>query len=370
MFYKSQTSKRQQEYIKKLQIIGSLSNLFSQSETPYLYYRVAEKVFCQAFGAKDLSRGDVALDAYKGGVGIGLKTFLANNYKSFQKVAEFNKDKELYETKGVKQLVQTIAELRNKRITFTQDLYGIENSLYHCVIRDSGIFKVHEEEMNFIDIANIEDVKKRKNSIYFHDTHHEYTFNLSKSTLLKRFVSESFEVEFDVKILQDPFEELQNCFSEVKDTNGVYIVDTLFLPLYSKDKKVAPKSGLNQWNAAGRQRDPNEVYIPIPAQVHHIKPHFFPDRDHPFDLILPDDKVLRSKVCQDNNKALMSYSNKALGKWILRDVLHLREGELLTYEMLQELGVDSVKIDKYSDGTYKINFAKIDSYENFIQSFS
>jgi len=30
----------------------------------------------------------------------------------------------------------------------------------------------------------------------------------------------------------------------------------------------ADKSGLNQWNARGRDRNPNEVYIPIPAEIH------------------------------------------------------------------------------------------------------
>lgn len=369
MFYEQQTKEEQQEYIKKLQIVGSLSNLFSQSNVPYLYYRVAEKVFCKAFGAKDLSRGDVALDAYKDGVGIGLKTFLANNNRTFQKVAEFNKDKILYENKAPKKLVEKIAELRNKRIEFAQNLYGIKDSLYHCVVRDSGVFKVYEESMNFVDIANITDVQKKKNSIFFHDTYHEYTFNLSKSTLLKRFVSDSFQVEFDVKILENPFEELHNCFSKQEETNGNYIVDTVFLPLYSNGKVVSPKSGLNQWNAGGRKRNSDEVYIPIPAKVRTIRADFFPHRDHSFNLILPDGRILQSKVCQDSSKALMSFSNKELGKWILRDVLHLEEGKLLTYEMLQELGIDSVKIDKYSNGSYKINFAQIDSYENFILNY-
>ena len=47
---------------------------------------------------------------------------------------------------------------------------------------------------------------------------------------------------------------------------------------------------------------------------------------------------MQSKVCQDGGKALMLYSNREIGQWILRDVLRLREGELLTYEKLQTLG--------------------------------
>lgn len=62
----------------------------------------------------------------------------------------------------------------------------------------------------------------------------------------------------------------------------------------------------------------------------------------------------------------MSYSNKELGNWILRDVLKLEEGKLLTYERLQILGIDSVRIDKINNELYEINFAKNRSYDNFI----
>lgn len=64
----------------------------------------------------------------------------------------------------------------------------------------------------------------------------------------------------------------------------------------------------------------------------------------------------------------MSQSNKALGKWILRDVLQLAEGSLLSYTMLQAVGIDSVRIDKLYDNSYTINFAEIDSYESFIKA--
>lgn len=74
---------------------------------------------------------------------------------------------------------------------------------------------------------------------------------------------------------------------------------------------------------------------------------------------------MQSKICQDGGKALMSYSNRELGQWILRDVLKLHEGELLTYEKLQILGIDSVRIDKINNENYEINFASNGSFENF-----
>lgn len=370
MFYKKQSKEQIANYNNSLKTIGSISNLFSDSKVPYLYYRIAEKLFCNSFLANDLSRSDVALDAFKNNIGIGLKTFLANNNKTFQKIAEFNKDKFLYESKAPANIIQIISMLRNKRIGFVENLYGVENSIYHCVVRDNNSFKICEENMDYINISNITDIHKKKNIIRFNDNIHEYSFNLSKSTLTKRFLTDKPINEFDVKILTNPLEEIEWCFKKhalTYDTNS-RIIDTIYLPLYGKNKIVYKRSGLNQWNAKGRQRDVNEVYIPIPSILHKKIPDFFPPRNKTFNLTLPKGNVLISKVCQDNSKALMSYSNKELGRWILRDVLSLTEGELLTYEKLQLIGVDSVRIDKLDNKNFEISFASINSYENFISN--
>jgi hypothetical protein len=135
-----------------------------------------------------------------------------------------------------------------------------------------------------------------------------------------------------------------------------------------KQKHVFPKSGLNQWNALGRARNPDEVYIPIPAVIHQQFPDFFPNRDVLFILKFPDGEKVETSVCQDGGKALMSKSNRKLGKLILRDGLKLKEGELVTYEKLQLFGIDSVRIDKVGSLKFEINFAKNGSYEIFKNS--
>ncbi|MGL4982418.1 MAG: hypothetical protein ACRC4W_06170, partial [Treponemataceae bacterium] len=61
--------------------------------------------------------------------------------------------------------------------------------------------------------------------------------------------------------------------------------------------------------------------------------------------------------------------NKDLGKWILRKVLQLKEGELVTYQKLEALGIDSVRIDKIDSVTYEINFAKTGSYQQFEEKY-
>lgn len=380
MYYSTLPIEQQTKYKLRLRLIGQLSNLFSSSNIPYLYYRVAEKIYCDSFVAEDLSRGDVSSDAVLEiagkRIGVGLKTFLMNNNKTFQKIAEFNRQREDYCDLPPLEMLKKVAELRNNRVLFTARAYQLDLAIYHCVIRDEGKFKIFEEIMSLIEIDKIKIISSNKNSYIFTDGIHEYNFNLSKSTLLKRFKTEGTIASFSVAILDDPFSFLEGKqdaeqlnYIDPNKCRNTDIVDTVYLPLYGRNQVVGERSALNQWNAQGRKRDPNEVYINIPIKIHQLKPDFFPPRDASFDLILPGKKVLKSKVCQAGGKALMSYSNKELGKWILRDVLKMQEGELVTYEKLQSLGIDSIRIDKMFSGVYAINFSYIDSYENFLKLF-
>ena len=200
--------------------------------------------------------------------------------------------------------------------------------------------------MDEIDIKGIKNINAgTKNIIAFEDGKNEYSFNLSKSTLYKRFITENVLLDIDVNIIENPFEVLRNLFKEsagkLRFAPIIKEKEHVFLPLFSDrgGRHVPERSGLNQWNAKGRPRDPNEIYIPIPAWIHKKFPNFFPPREQPFNLLLPNGEVLSAKVCQDGGKALMSNPNLALGKWLLRTVMNLREGELLTYSRLEELGL-------------------------------
>jgi len=50
---------------------------------------------------------------------------------------------------------------------------------------------------------------------------------------------------------------------------------------------------------------------------------------------------------------------------MLRNVLDLKEGELLSYETLEVLGIDSVIIIKNSDQEFAINFCATSSFDEF-----
>ena len=142
----------------------------------------------------------------------------------------------------------------------------------------------------------------------------------------------------------------------------------IVLPLYGRkagEKHVFERSGLNQWNADGRIRNPNELYIPIPSLIRSSYPDFLPNRNTPFDLHFPNGDVMKVKVSQDDGKALMSQHNADLGEWLLRDILGVEEGMLVTYSMLEKIGIDAVEISNV-DGEFHIDFKQIGTYEEFI----
>lgn len=370
MFYKYQAVENKKHYIEQLRIAGALSRLYSDNQAPYLVSRLVENVFCNAFDAENLSRSDCSVDAKFGRVGIGIKTFLHTS--SLQKVAEFNKDSRSYKHLSKVEKIERIAALRNERLETTKRIYGVDTLVYHYITRENGRINIYEEPMQMIDIPRIKNVIETKTSITFEDGNNRYSFNLSKSTLMKHFDLSNIIETFEINILDDPMEILRDILIENQDLSVSSLPDVEFiiLALYStkgSKKIVHPKSGLNQWNAAGRPRNFDEVYIPIPMSIHKLYPDFFPPRDRPFNLRLPDGEMMSAKVCQDNSKALMSNPNKALGKWLLRDVLDLPEGELLAYERLQEIGLDSVIIYKYSDNDYAIDFREVGIYEEFIE---
>lgn len=362
-------------YIKLLSAVAKLSGLFSESSVPYINYRVAENIFCKSFNAQNLSRSDTAYDASYNSIGVGLKTFICPKDSSTEKIAEFNAlSRELSEYKG-KELAIKLAYYRNERISLASRLYGIDKALYHIVSRKNDELVLFETDYDLIDIENIQSVVESPASLEFNDGKNLYRFNYSKSTLFRKFYIPKNSYHLPVEIIEDPYDLLLELFKDKSLINDKRLKDIelnyVILPLYGISKKskfVFTKSGLNQWNAGGRKRDPGEVYIPIPSIIHKLHPNFFPERDVEFNLQIPKGEIFQAKVCQENSKALMTNPNKALSDWLLREVLKLKEGELATIEHLEKLGFDSVIIEKVNELNYKIDIRPNDSFEEFINN--
>lgn len=408
MFYEKQSVEQKNNYKNMLSIVGSLSNMFSASNEPMLYYRAHENIFCKYFEAINLSREDCSADAMKGVVGIGLKTWVG---RDDQKVAEFGRLRPQYEHLSGIELIRAIAEYRNARIKTTMNAHGLTEMIYHIVKRVPRAMKIYEIAFDPIDIDNIviDETRGNANNTYFSDGNHTYHFSTSKNTLYMIFDDMELMDSFDVNILDDPYEVLKNLLPQRMDFNietdaemeltvhsivvdGKTVKTKEFYPkknqmclrLYSTKpdgtKFVAEKSGLNQWNGVRTsnrtrkdgtvvhtetQRDENELYIPYPAEDRRRTEGFFPPRDTDFDLLLPDGEWIKAKVCQADGKAIMSNPNNKLGQWLLRTVFELPVGKQVTYDMLRVFNVDCVVFTKLEDVKYSINFGTLGTYERF-----
>ncbi|WP_027635194.1 hypothetical protein [Clostridium butyricum] len=420
-------------YIEFLKIFGALSGLFkdnkegANAKKPYLYYRNHEQLFARVFEVEDLTRKDSAFDALgvwgDERVGIGLKTWIHTNNRTYQKVAEFNKLAPevltpLMERGTPEQVVRKVAELRNDRIMLDKRLYRTDHDVYHFITRDDDVMNIVETPYDLIDIDSIEFIRTDGKVYLFKDRLHNYKFYKSKSVLLEEFDASQGEIIEKIQIEQynDPFElikmisipgnkisllhsqyEQADNFEEVdlvsEENNESYGVpesryklrNVIYLPLY-QDKKEIPFvsdcSGINVRHGKPKNKGTNkprpeyEVEVRISTWIHYLFPKFFgidaSNKDevqdavlNDFDLILTDGRILRGRIKQAGGKSLQTDPQGALGEWILKDVLGLKNREVVTWELLASLGIDSLKVTKIDDRHFKITVAETGAYEKF-----
>ena len=396
-------------YRHLVQKVGSLSFLFSDNKTPLIDSRIAEKLFERASNGRSIARADEAFDVIAGSqfdIGVGVKTFI---YKgaAYEKIQEFTKiaSRGGLELKS-RELAEVIVRARTNKIEIGKRENALKNDghIYHCLVRTNGSAFVHEETYSSIEWDNVVPIDANGNQlddfiedtkgIRFTDGLSIYNFSKAKNVLFKRFEvtipreSELIPINIDFDIWKTLAEGFEIGRSErrsellLEPDELVAGEDYVVLPLYSpRTKKVERASGINQWNAKGRDRKFGEAYIPIPAEVHRLAPRFFPERDETFSLFLPNsERPVNAKVCSDGGKALMTNPNDLLCRWLYRVIDRDFNDEVFnrppnrepyTYEDLMDIGVDSVTVTKANDGSgaFTISFSEIGSYDDFVESF-
>ncbi len=390
------------KYEKLLRVVASLSPLFSDSETPFLNSRFIEKLYAYASNARDLSRRDMTFDAISTtGYGVGVKTFVAASFDSSksEKVAEFTSHASQGEFLGLSNidLARKVSTFRNARIESDARIYDIDlqNSIYHCLVRAPNSLLVHEESFEAVEVEAIEllpEPRKSSGHVHFTDSKNQYSFNISKNTLYKKFIlstgqnsnvieldkepigkGASIESEFVSRILQL---DHKNVGANLNAMNPNPVVDSVVLPLYSpRLREIPERSGINQWNAKGRDRKFGEAYIPVPSKIRNSFPSFFPEKDSYFKLRLPNEHILTVKICQQGGKALMSNPNKDLCDWLFRLIdnsewtsrKRIIEHRPYKYSDLVYIGIDSVRISKTPEDAslYELEPCELGSYEFF-----
>ncbi len=407
-------ARNKSEYAELLRAIAALSRLFSDNDSPYIDSRFVERLFASTTGGRDIGRSDCSFDVvFDSGVAVGIKTFLAGqgNFK-VEKIAEFNSlaRKGHFDVTDRQTLAYRVAKARNDRVKSDVAEFGIQldTSIYHCLVRFPQGACVHEEPYRLIDLDELRPTDRSglplkgwsdpSKGLYFTDGKSFYSFNRSKSVLMKRFSFNRKREAIELPIHPRPLELLLGRASgvtsrrlhEIRLDRGDRAAglqtplpgkDFVVLPLYStRSGEVEAKSGINQWNAGGRPRKFGEAYIPIPQEIHRLFPKFFPPRDQLFDLFLPNSKTKHSaKICQDRSKALMVNPNFELGRWII-SVLDpsisdsafnqpVGKHKHFTYADLEKIGKDSVRIFRYSSEgkhQFRVEFAPLGSYEDFV----
>lgn len=392
-----------EKYAQDLQLVGSLSRLFSSSEIPFIQYRTAEILFSNLAGGQNIAGEDNSFDAITGkGTPVGVKTFVAgkNAKHKKEKIAEFSQENiKLIQNLDFEDAVKEIAKWRNLRVLSDTKQKGLDinKAIYHCLVRRPGEIFIHEEPYPLIKEDKIfpltsSGAKADKfTGLHFSDGENSYTFLKSKSTLTKKFeFSKGFNSKsIPIEILEDPITALQGLLKkspriwtpdsineEVERSDLIAGKDYVVLPLYSNTKKLGKKvyesSGINQWNAKGRVRSFGEAYIPIQSLIHKNKntKNFFPSKDTKFQLSLPNKALLSAKICQAGGKALMSDPNTALGNYLFSVIdaggHHKKSLMVFTYKDLLEIGKDSVVIYKDGPLKYRLEFSNIGSYEEFL----
>ena len=402
-------------YKAALVTVGSLSRLFSDSDLPFFHYRFIENLFVRATGGKNISRQDAVFDALVGennSVAVGVKTFTVRKKASYsyEKVQEFTAlaGKGMLGKMKDKELILTIAKERNRRVLLESATFNVDpsRSIYHCLIRREGQAVVHEEPYPIISIESIVPLSPsgktlshfltRSSNVHFFDGVNYYRYSRSKNVLLKRFDitgGKNWQV-IPIEIKEDVFSQLfesalggsvlpngkiTGLFEETLEIPGQ---DYVILPLYSNrsgNKEVPAKSGLNQWNAGGRQRKFGEAYIQVPRDIHKHCPDFFPIGKS-FNLSLPNTKEPAvASLCQSGSKALMTNPNDELCRWIFKvidpdfstSMYHKPPSrDPYTYADLETAGYDSVRVSKKRNSTslvYEIQFEAIGAYEEFLE---
>ena len=364
-------AEQRSSYQKAISAAASLSRLFS--DNLYLNSKLMERAYCKYLPADNVALDDVPIDAKlhldDGDYGIGLKTFglLKNTKFKTEKVAEFDKLKRLY-THDANEDAQLVISAWNDRLEETTAVYGIDNFTYHCLTRrdnkisivECGFFNIDSEGVNATPSVG---------GFSFEAGGVKYRYNYGKSVLMRAFDVINPIAEFEVKVIEDPFELLNRIYEEARESKESK--PQLVLPLFSYQGKVPtvfPRSGLNQWNAEGRPRSLKEVYIPYNVREQEAIPGFFPDyipghrgvKKH-FTVHLPNGKSFNASRCQSGGKGIMSQDNSDFGEWLLQDVLKIDPGKVVTLDMLEERGINAVVFTKNSEDDYSLDFTYVDT---------
>ena len=119
--------------------------------------------------------------------------------------------------------------------------------------------------------------------------------------------------------------------------------------------EVHPRSGLNWGQRPEYRREPNQAYIPVPAQI--ARTGFFPPRGVQFLVNTDDNKAIMMVVAEDGDKALHSpQGNQLIGEYF-RMRVGVANGAPVHRRDLDRFGSRFVRFYRVDDESYFMEYS-------------
>ena len=131
--------------------------------------------------------------------------------------------------------------------------------------------------------------------------------------------------------------------------------DQVTVSLLVGSGQVARRSGLNWGQRPEENRNPNQAYIALPAQVY--RTDFFPARPARFTILTDDGVTLVCARAQDNSKAIHTTEDNSLLGAYFRGRLGLQSGAFVERAHLDNYGRTDVDFYKIDNESYYMDFS-------------
>ncbi len=151
---------------------------------------------------------------------------------------------------------------------------------------------------------------------------------------------------------RNPFEFNKSEFSAIDGSINQKITLSL---LQKSNGEVPLRSGLNWGQRPEYNRDPNQAYINIPAEIG--RSGFFPERYEQFMVLTEDGKEIICVRAQSDGKGIQSTLNNADLGLYFRYKIGLPDGAFITKNDLLKYGRTDVDFIKLDDETYFMDFS-------------
>lgn len=125
--------------------------------------------------------------------------------------------------------------------------------------------------------------------------------------------------------------------------------------LLDRQGQLPSRSGLNWGQRPQENREPNQAYIRVPADIRRL--NFFPPRGHHFMLHTDDGQMILCCIRQDDGKAIHSTQNNSAIGIYFRNRLGVPLGQVIKKRHLVDYGRTDITFHKVDDENYFMDFS-------------